>query len=270
MDTEHSSWIPRSRIRVATGSALVFAVTAIAGSLWSPFTLLLLVPALGLGWVSYILLRIRRQLSPAGGGWERRIHEAVVERLAVPPESTAATLDIGCGDASLLIALLRQAPKLIATGVDYWGANWDYAQAGCEERLAGLALAAIFRRMDAARLEFPDDTFDFITSVMCFHEVQAAEGDRMRGPLVALSEALRVLRPGGRFVLVDRFGDAGDFGDPADLTAMLATLEDLRREPLVATLGIPWPLSSKRSLGPVDILSGRKPGQANCRPSQLP
>jgi SAM-dependent methyltransferase len=85
----------------------------------------------------------------------------------------------------------------------------------------------------------------------------------MRGPLVALSEALRVLRPGGRFVLVDRFGDAGDFGDPADLTAMLATLEDLRREPLVATLGIPWPLSSKRSLGPVDILSGRKPRQAN-------
>lgn len=263
METEHSGWIPRSRIRVAAGLALAFAVTAIVGSLWSPFALWLLVPALGLGWVSYILLRIRHQLSPASGGWERRIHETVVERLAVPPESTAAMLDIGCGDASLLIALLRQAPNIVATGVDYWGANWNYAQAACEERLAGLALAATFRRMDAARLEFPDDTFDLIVSVMCFHEVQAAEGNRMRGPLVALSEGLRVLRPGGRFVLVDRFGDVRDFGDPADLTAMLATFEDLRRDPLVATLGIPWPLSSKRSLGPVDILSGRKPRRTN-------
>jgi SAM-dependent methyltransferase len=90
---------------------------------------------------------------------------------------------------------------------------------------------------------------------MCFHEV----GEAPRGPLMALTEALRVLKPGGRFVLVDRFRDAADYGDPAGLDAMLAAATDLRRERLVNTLGIPWPINSKRSLGPVDILSGRKP-----------
>ncbi len=258
MDAEPSNWIPRRRIRIAVGLALAFVVLALAGSLWSPFALLLLMPALGIGWVAFILMRIRHQLSPGGGGWERRIHDAVIERLALPVESKAAALDVGCGDASLLIALLDHAPGVTATGVDYWGANWDYAQSACEARLAVQGLAATFRRMDAARLDFRDATFDLVTSVMCFHEVGAPEGAAMRGPLVALSEALRVLRPGGRFVLIDRFGDAADYGDPTELTAVLATTEGLCREPLVTTLGVPWPLSSKRSLGPVDILSGRK------------
>ncbi len=74
-----------------------------------------------------------------------------------------------------------------------------------------------------------------------------------------MTEALRVLKPGGRFVLVDRFRDTGDYGDPTALNAILVTTADLRRERLVDTLGIPWPLNSKRSLGPVDVLTGSKP-----------
>ncbi len=60
------------------------------------------------------------------------------------------------------------------------------------------------------------------------------------------------------FVFVDRFGDAGDYGDPAGLAAMLASARKVRRERLVETLGVPWPLNSKRSLGPVEAISGRK------------
>lgn len=256
--TRHTSnWIPRRRIRFAIGLALALAVAAVVGGLWSPFAFTLLVPALGAGWAAYVMLRIARQLAPDGGGWERRIHEFVVTRLALPAGAQLAVLDIGCGDASLLAALLERHPALTATGIDFWGTNWDYAQGICEARLAQLGRRATFRRMDAAKLAFPDASFDVVVSVMCFHEVHAPHGTALSGPLLALGEALRVLRPGGRFVLIDRFADGGDY-EAAGLAAVLGATAELRREPLVATLGVPWPLNTRRALGPVEVLSGRK------------
>jgi hypothetical protein len=77
MSTGTSSWIPRKRIRFAVGLALAFAVVGVTGSVWSRAALVFLVPALGAGWTAVLMLRIRQQLSPGGGGWERRIHELV-------------------------------------------------------------------------------------------------------------------------------------------------------------------------------------------------
>ncbi|MEO5492699.1 MAG: class I SAM-dependent methyltransferase [Sphingomonas sp.] len=247
-----SNWIPRRRIRLAILIALFFAATAVMGALRSPWALLLLIPAAGAGFAAFVMLRIKRQLS---AGWQQRIHDSVAHRLALAPDAMDAVLDIGCGDASLLATLRRRATGIAATGVDFWGSDWDYAQSACEARLPDAA----FRRMDAGQLDFPDACFDCVTSVMCFHEVPARDGVALPGPLVAVTEALRVLKPGGRFVLVDRFRDTADYGDPAALHAILAAIPDLRRERLIETLGIPWPLNGKRSLGPVDILSGSKP-----------
>jgi len=81
---------------------------------------------------------------------------------------------------------------------------------------------------------------------------------------MALSEALRVLRPGGVFVLVDRFAAAADYGDTAELAAVLRSTTGLRRESLVATLGVPWPLKTKRAMGQVEVLSGRKLTMRSC------
>jgi SAM-dependent methyltransferase len=258
MSVPTSGWIPRRRIHVAVGLAVGFTMVGVVGSAWSRAALVALVPALGAGWAAFVMLRIRQQLSPGGGGWEQRIHDLVASRLALAADAQASVLDIGCGDASLLVTLLEHAPAVTATGIDLWDTSWDYAQAACEERVSSHGLGATFRRMDAARLEFPDASFDAVVSVMCFHEVRAPTGVPVPGPLAALGEALRVLRPGGAFVLVDRFGDAADYGDTANLLAVLRSTAALRRESLVATLDVPWPLRTQRALGPVTMLSGRK------------
>jgi SAM-dependent methyltransferase len=253
-----SNWIPSSRIRVAIAIALLLAIVAIVGSAISPFALALLIPAFGVAAAAFVMLRVRHQLSANGGGWERRIHDLVVSRLAPPTDAQAKLLDIGCGDASLLIALLKQSPHLTATGIDYWAANWDYARSACEARLSRLGIHAAFHRMDAAHLEFEDASFDIVVSVMCFHEVRAPRGSSQRGPLLAVSEALRVLKPGGTFILIDRFADTNDYGPPEDLAALFAATTNLHRESIVTALNIPWPLNSNRALGPVEIISGNK------------
>ena len=168
-----SNWIPSARIRFVGGLAAALAAAGLMGGLWSPLALVLLVPAVGAGWAAFVMMRIRRQLSQGGGGWEHRIHQLVVTRLALSPDARFRALDIGCGDASLLITLLQQAPAVSATGIDFWGDNWDYAQAACEARLSALGLSAAFQRMDAARLNLADESFDVVISVMCFHEVRA-------------------------------------------------------------------------------------------------
>lgn len=258
MTADVSSWIPRKRIRIAIGIAVAFAVLAIVGSLLSPAAWVLLVPALGAGWASFVMVRIRRQLSASGSGWQQRIHELVADRLDLAPDSTASLLDIGCGDGSLLVELFERATGLEANGVDFWGDGWDYAQANCAAHLAAHGRSATLRRMDAASLDFDDASFDVVVSVMCFHEVHAPSGATAKGPLLALAEALRVLRPGGAFVLVDRFGDASEFGDGPELDEVLRHATAVERQPIRTVLDLPWPLSSKRALGPVEVVHGRR------------
>ncbi len=251
-----SKWIPSRRIAFARLLALGLLLAAVVGYLLWPPLALLVVPALGAGWIAFVMTRIRAQLSGDGDGWERRIHDLVTDRLDLSPDATNRVLDIGCGEAGLLDVLLERSPSLDATGVDLWSDGWDYSQAACERRLARAGRHADFRRMDASRLEFADERFDVVVSVMCFHEVPTGD-DTTSGPVRATAEALRVLRPGGRFVLVDRFGDHAAF-DPAALDAVLARASGVERDPIVAALDVPWPLNSRHSLRPVLVLTGEK------------
>jgi ubiquinone/menaquinone biosynthesis C-methylase UbiE len=87
--------------------------------------------------------------------------------------------------------LLAQYPALTLVATDYDAGM--VAHAG--KTLATFAGRATVQQVDAAQLPFEDDRFDLVFSFAMLHHVGDWAG--------AVAEALRVLRPGGRFVGYD-------------------------------------------------------------------
>lgn len=76
------------------------------------------------------------------------------------------------------------------------------------EYAAREAVDVEFRQGDAAALPFPNETFDFIVCRAAFKNFS--------NPVAALSEMHRVLRPGGRALIIDMRNDASN--EAIDLT----------------------------------------------------
>ena len=118
--------------------------------------------------------------------------------LAVVPGPGALTLDIGCGEGRVGRELARRGHHVI--GLD--GAP-ALARAALTHEDGFPAVAA-----DAAALPFADDCCDLAVSVMALQNVDDLDS--------AVSEAGRVLQPGGRFVfaILHPYKVASDFGAP--------------------------------------------------------
>jgi arsenite methyltransferase len=131
--------------------------------------------------------------SPAIAAQRARTREALGAR---PGERG---LDVGCGPAFLACELGREiGPEGRIVGLDESPEMLDAARARIARE--GLADRVEVRAGDAARLEFPAATFDFVTAVQVYLYVPPVES--------ALAEAARVLRPGGRIAVVDTDWDS--------------------------------------------------------------
>ncbi|HEY0025101.1 MAG TPA: methyltransferase domain-containing protein [Longimicrobium sp.] len=107
-------------------------------------------------------------------------------------------LEIGCGTGSLLLAVKQAQP-----GAEVVGLDPDPAALAIARRKAERAGVPI--RTDqgyADELPYADASFDRILSSFMFHHLPRAVKE------AALREAPRVLKPGGRFHMVD-FGGPG-------------------------------------------------------------
>jgi ubiquinone/menaquinone biosynthesis C-methylase UbiE len=129
-------------------------------------------------------------------GREERYREAVLDLVGILPGDRL--LDIGCGaDTQAIAAWRRVQPGGSVTGVDI--SEKMLAAARRKAGLAGLDLG--FHRADAAVLPFAEASFDVVSFSTVLHMIP---DDRRR---LSLREAARVLRPGGRLLLVDYAGD---------------------------------------------------------------
>jgi ubiquinone/menaquinone biosynthesis C-methylase UbiE len=108
-------------------------------------------------------------------------------------------LDIGCGPGFLACEMGREVGAAgRITGLDN---SPDMITAATQRaRREGLAERLEFVVGDAAHLELPPAAFDFVVAVQVYLYVQEIER--------ALAEAHRVLRPGGRLVIVDTDWDS--------------------------------------------------------------
>lgn len=252
---QYGTWIRVRRLRVFTiwAAGLTLLGLALAVAL-SPWFAALLVPAALMGYIAAILAATRRRLRPAGGDYQRRIHELIIDRVPVQP---GHALDIGCGSGALAIGLARRHPGTVVTGVDHWGQDWEYSRAQCDRnaRAEGVASQVEFRRVDAASLPFPDSSFDVVVSCLTFHEVRTAAS-----AVEALREGLRVLAPGGRFVILDLFGDTAYYESPAALERAIqaAGCRVASLSPLGEIIALPFPLAQKKVLGAAMIVTGQR------------
>jgi GT2 family glycosyltransferase/ubiquinone/menaquinone biosynthesis C-methylase UbiE/ADP-heptose:LPS heptosyltransferase len=111
------------------------------------------------------------------------------------PEGTNL-LDIGCSQGIVPILLGREG--FYCTGVDIMQQSIDYANNELNREEDDVRKRVHFQKMDALSLDFEDSTFDtvFLTEVI----------EHLVHPEKAISEARRVLKPNGKFVLTVPYG----------------------------------------------------------------
>lgn len=143
------------------------------------------IPALRLGILTRVYDPLMERWTAAG-----QIRQAVIDALDLRPG--LRLLELGCGPGRLAIAIKQQHPHMAIDALD---ADPEIL-AIARRNTAGAGVDVRFHQADVTRL--PDlGTFDRIYTTLVFHHLLLADKE------MALAEARRVLRPGGRFVIAD-------------------------------------------------------------------
>ena len=216
MKPDYRNWIPKGMIwsfgLTFLGLCAAVAVVALLAE-GSTRTVMLIVFGvlalvfLGLTAWSVMMYRAfdyhgKRQMS-------RQIIEGTAAYVKIPDGGVC--LDVGCGSGALSIAVAKRNPKASVIGIDRWGKEYaSFSQTLCEENARAEGVKNVsFRHGDATGLDFPDETFDAVTSNYVYHNIP---GDRQ----AYLLETLRTLKKGGTFVIhdimsVSKYGDMNAF-----------------------------------------------------------
>ena len=194
---------------IFTGTALTVA-TIIVGILFLAFV-----------FMSVYLTNLYCAFSYTG---KKQISARIVNKVSdyVKLPENGEGLDVGCGSAALTISCARKNPQGKMTGLDRWGKEYaSFSKQLCENNARAEGVENIsFVQGDACKLDFPDETFDVITSNYVYHNIPSRDRQSI------ILESLRTLKKGGTFVIHDYFTKA-KYGD---LTKLFNKLEDMGYE----------------------------------------
>jgi SAM-dependent methyltransferase len=111
-------------------------------------------------------------------------------------------LDLGCGRGAVLLMAAQHLTTGRAVGVDLWRSvdqSGNSAEATQRNAIAeGVADRVELHTADMTALPLEDNSFDVIVSSFAIHNIWGRAGRDK-----AISEAVRVLRPGARLMIVD-------------------------------------------------------------------
>ena len=239
MKPDYKNWMPKGMlisILAGAAAALVLFVLAVVGVMSeSPTARLVLsivfgvltlgmffFSVLGISWYRAFDYNGKRQMS-------RQIIEGVAAYIKLPQGGKC--LDVGCGSGALAIAVAKRNPKADLVGIDRWGKEYaSFSKALCERNAqAEKVKNTTFQQGDATHLDFPDETFDAVTSNYVYHNIP---GDRQQ----YLLETLRTLKKGGTFAIHDIFS-ASKYGDMQAFVKKLKTMGYQKVELIGTTSG---------------------------------
>jgi ubiquinone/menaquinone biosynthesis C-methylase UbiE len=125
-------------------------------------------------------------------GRVRELRQKTIDLARIQPGETV--LDVGCGTGTLVMAVARRVGRAgRVVGIDPGRQQIVRARA----KAARSNVPVEFQSGVIEQLAFPDQTFDVVFSTLMMHHLPA--------PLKrqGLAEIVRVLKPGGRLVIVD-------------------------------------------------------------------
>lgn len=218
---DYGNWVPTKMLRAGSALSVVCFAAGVAGVITEKTALA--VPVMTIGVVGLCFTVYMKKCSNLfdfkKGGMMGKMHEYLLEHLAW--DGKGKLLDIGCGAGALTLRCAKYYPDAQLIGMDYWGMEWNYAKEQCEKnaKIEGVENRVSFQKGDAARLDFPNESFDAAVSNFVFHEVRSAKNKRD-----VVREALRVVKKGGSFAFQDMFAQKALYGD------MEAFIRELKKE----------------------------------------
>jgi arsenite methyltransferase len=185
----------------ARGQAIGVATQAAALAVWSAISLArgrrLTAALTGASWLGIVSSAALYIYATKAGKFE--VWNEIFDDLQLHGDETV--LDMGCGRGAVLLAAAKRLPNGKAIGVDLWQADQtDNSPSAtlANAKLENLADRIELHTADMTALPFDDNSVDVIVSSLAIHNIPTHAGRRS-----ALTEAMRVLRPGGRLAIAD-------------------------------------------------------------------